>query len=366
MTIATEIIDDAWVDAAVARVRPMLDAWADNPELIAATMAIGFGCDVVTNGIDAEISAWEQPDGVRTVIADELLGVPISRLPHTVFIIAARTLPASAMRQILWARILGAHTIVKAASGQDDLGKALCLAGNPAGHALEPQLPDGDRDTRVDAAITSADAVVVLGSDTTIASLRSRTPPEKAFAAYGHKISMAVLPANAEDAAIIAVAHDVVAWDRSGCLSPAIIWTENPDAGTCATRVAAAIAALAPADAMAPASALQRRVIRTRAAMQGRPSHDAGRFVVVVDRPDTDAPTDDAAVSLRPFDPSAFDTFLPVVSTVGVASRDIARWLAVVPPDIRIAALGTMQSPPLSWRQDGLRPLRGLLRPVLR
>ncbi|HET7560700.1 MAG TPA: acyl-CoA reductase, partial [Limnochordia bacterium] len=100
------------------------------------------------------------------------------------------------------------------------------------------------------AALAAADAAVLFGADQTIAQLRQALGAKVRLLPYGHRFSLAALdwnratdfPGGAPGLAD-AVAHDVAAFERAGCLSPLAIYVEG-DAAACAAELAGALARL--------------------------------------------------------------------------------------------------------------------------
>ncbi|HWI60616.1 MAG TPA: acyl-CoA reductase [Symbiobacteriaceae bacterium] len=73
-----------------------------------------------------------------------------------------------------------------------------------------------------------AGAVLVYGSDSTVAAVRSKVPSPVRFLGHGHKISFAVIAreaATADTAALLA--HDVTMYDQQGCVSPHMAFVER-------------------------------------------------------------------------------------------------------------------------------------------
>lgn len=323
--------------------------------LLAATVAQGFSPEVARAGLEAEIDAW-RPDALARLERDLPPGWQ-ARAPRTVLVIAARTLPASALRQCLLVRTLGATVRLKCAAGQEALGLAL--------HHLDPRIiptPFGSDDEQaVTDAIEDVDSVVVLGSDATIAAVRARTPPDKGFAPHGHRVSAAWIasPDGAGDADIIGLAEDLVAWDQAGCLSPQVAWVHG-DALAFAQRLATVMPEVEARLPLSDTAAhrIARRRVEPMVAMLG------GQFLgtpttLLATLPDaTFRPSPGPRILwLLPADPAAVTALGSTLSTLAVIGP------APDLPGVRVCRPGQMQRPPLDWHQDGLHPLASLLRP---
>ncbi len=329
--------------------------------LLLATMAQGFSREVAHAGLLAELSSWRNVD-----IAALFAELPPGRRPATVLVLAPRTLPASAMRQVFLARQLGAEVLFKPAAGQESLGEALHLA-DPR---IIPSPFDSQDVAALDRLIARADTVVVLGSDETIAAVRPRVPASKAFAGHGHKVSAHWLPdLRDKDLPTLAthIAADLLAWDQAGCLSPQVLWA-GPDAEMRAlllTHLSQALSRLEPGLPLAePAHSSMhagRRVMSTLAAMLGEPCDETLTATLALHpEPAFRSAPGPRALWILPAEPQALAEVMPHISTLAT--------LGPVPPDVtepvRLCAPGEMQRPPLSWRQDGLHPLGSLLLPA--
>ncbi len=101
-----------------------------------------------------------------------------------------------------------------------DLGECLVVTHWPGGdHGLE------------EIAFAAADVVVASGSDAALAAIQRRVRGR--FIGYGHKVSFAAVGkeavANADAARALArrLAYDVSVWDQQGCLSPQLCYLER-------------------------------------------------------------------------------------------------------------------------------------------
>jgi Acyl-CoA reductase (LuxC) len=164
--------------------------------------------------------------------------------------------------------------------------------------------------------LQESEAVVAYGSDETLAKIRSQLPPGARFAGYGHKLSVGVifresLEDGLSDRLLHCVLRDAEPFRLQGCLSPQILFIEDPHFS---------------------------RWPMLEAAL-------------------------DVAPKIRTFTQWAevlqnLMTFRPYLSCVGYAgSSERAEFLGRELRDAdvsRICPLGEMQRPPLSWRNGGL------------
>jgi hypothetical protein len=338
---------------AEARVGEVVERWGASDKLVAATVALGFDARTATVGLKAELDAWAAPGALRAVMAAEAGAMAGRALPERVLVVAARTLPASTMRQLLWARLLGASVWLKPAQGQEALAEALRDGEGAWLRSLGAGRGEGFR-----AAIGDADAVVVLGSDETVATLRGESRPGAAFVGYGHRVSGALISADESEGGLRALAEDCVAWDHSGCLAPRVVWVRGDEGavmsglGRALEQVAAGLPALSAEEAHA------QRVAMTRAKMLGRAAWSGAGFALIGG--EGGASTGRRVVHVvREFSGGPL-ALAEVLSTLGLG-KGVAPPVGL-PESVRVCALGQMQRPGLEWRQDGLRPLAVLTR----
>ena len=96
--------------------------------LLEATIAMGFSEPVAAAGLGAELDAWTEPGAIEAVLSELPGDLAPERMPQTVLVVGARTLPASLMRSVVMARLLGARVVVKPATGHAAVARALAAA----------------------------------------------------------------------------------------------------------------------------------------------------------------------------------------------------------------------------------------------
>ena len=328
-------------------------------DLLPATVAQGFSPEVARAGLEAETESWSESALVG--LSDELPTGWQARAPRAVLVIAARTLPASMLRQCLFARALGARVLLKCAAGQEAVGEVL--------HAIDPAIEPtpfaSDDRAAAQSAIALADTVVVLGSDETVRALRAETPAGKGFAAHGHKVSAAWLGPAPSDADVTGLARDVVAWDQAGCLAPQVVWVEGDpthvrQVGERLTKALQTIERELPLADLSAHRVARQRVVPLVAMLGGELLGTQTTFIATLPEAAFRPSPGPRMVWLLPADASALDALMPILSTLAVARSSTP---TLASPSVRLCAPGEMQRPPLTWRQDGLHPLASLLRP---
>ncbi|MCC6622447.1 MAG: hypothetical protein IT385_14380 [Deltaproteobacteria bacterium] len=337
--------------------RPPVDLDA----LVAATVAIGFSEGVARRGLEAELEAWSD-EAIARALAAELAPVPAWRAhaPRVALVIAARTLPASAIRQVLAARVLGARVLLKSASGQEALGEAIAR--------LDPGIvptPFASSDVAaLDRALAESDVVVVLGSDETVAAVRARVPGDHGFVGHGHRASAAWLADDAPDADVTGLAEDLCAWDQAGCLAPHVAWVDG-DPARLGERLARALEVIErdPARAPTPHDAHARHLHRQAATLAimagGRAWRSAQATLATHPDPAFRVSPGARLLWLLPADAGALAAFEPRLSSLALGAG-LAPPIALG-PHVRLCRPGQLQRPPLDWHQDGLPLFASLL-----
>ena len=300
--------------------------------------------------------------------------------PGTILHVVSGNTPHAGLQSLLRGLLLGSHNLCKLPSG----GLVPELAAFRA--ALPPELAAAElSETLPDAWLARADAVIVFGSDATVAELRRRTRPEQTFVAHGHRVSLGIIFEDDGARCADAAARAVSLFDQQGCLSPQGFYVrETPAlaARAYAERLAAALARrdlthprATPGTERSAALAAWREEWRFRAANDPAryalwTSPGSTAWTVLYDGADpgfTPSPLHRTVV-VKPL-PADLRTALapvrPFLSAVGLwpATREHADWLAA--QDVgasRLCALGSMQFPPLTWHQDGIAPLASLVR----
>jgi hypothetical protein len=252
------------------------------------------------------------------------------------------------------------------------------------------------RDDLTGAILNAADAIVAHGDDETIAALRAAAPSTARFIAHGHRVSGAILGARAltADARGLAgsLAKEVALYDQYGCLSPHTIFVE--DGGAVRARAFAELLANALAElerrwpraplSAGEASALRqflatRELASTQAGSKLLGGFDAGWSVIIDPEPGFEFSPLGRTVILKPVNRvetaiAALKQVRDSLHAVGLAipppvRLPLARGLGLYDevetnldwaPRIRLCAVGSMQSPPLTWAADGHRPLGSL------
>lgn len=298
-------------------------------------------------------------DDALDALTDDALAealAPVGRPFERAVVVAARTVVSAPIEWLALLLARGTEVVLKHPAG------AAGLAPWFVEHARAVGLPLHATDDR--GVVGDAPLVVAMGDDATIATLRASLEPSVRFLGFGSRFSVAWWSKGATDAD--ALARDLAAHDGRGCMSPAMILTDDPDG----------LLALLP-DAMARAqarwprgevSAIEHATTRSRGVLAratGRalvgegwaihllPPEQASKVSLPRAAQIIPVPDVDAALALVAKDAHR-------LSTIGVASQGAASWATTGAP--RVVALGQMQRPGLVRRHDGVPHLTLLVR----
>jgi hypothetical protein len=311
--------------------------------------------------IRLELGHPEILDGFRPYGAHFARAMAVGPILH---IVSGNT-PHAALQSLLRGLLLGARNLVKIPSeGLPEVDDF--LARLPAGLrelvVVETRLPDDW--------LREAGAVVVFGSDETVAHFRKRV--RVVFEAHPHRVSFCALFEAASQEVVAAVAEDVSRFNQKGCLSPHDIYVAG-DARGFAARLAEEMRRYEERDPRGPVTTMEvaeiadvRANYRFRAASDPRVAiwESAGSSawtVIFEDDPWFAASCLNRVVFVKPLPDDLKASLGPAQSwlaAVGIwpATPEWAEKAAVLRPS-RICPVGRMQAPPLTWHQEGKQTL---------
>ena len=285
--------------------------------------------------------------------------------PGTILHVVSGNTPAAGLQSLIRGLLLGSHNLCKIPSAglpevaafRDALPRALAECVEISG-----DLPDEW--------LMRADAVIVFGSDETIADFRARVRAGQTFIAHGHKISAGFVFDDPRFASVAGAARDVAAFDQQGCLSPQVIFVRG-EARAYAERLAAEMEKLAPRGAISLSESLAIRTAREDIAFRAANGEDARLWQSAGSTAWTVAFETAPGFPRSPLNRFVFVKPLPAdlaevrahLSCAGIwpATLEHARPLSACGFS-RICPLGAMQTPAWTWHQDGAASLAGLVR----
>lgn len=222
--------------------------------------------------------------------------------------------------------------------------------------------------------IATADCVIAIGSNQTIASIHSRLQPHQRFIPHGHKISFALIDKPSAKHAQLA-ATDVSIFNQQGCLSPHAIYVKER-AEEFAPMLAKAMESYSQRDSRFPISISEsgairnlRETIRYQVALEPHDyqlhesSNGTSWTVIFENSPKLQATPLNRTIYVRPW-PDTLDALgdeTKHLSTIALSPmpallKDVEE---LNPP--RICQLGKTQQPHLFWHHDGFAPLASLV-----
>ncbi|MDA7915630.1 hypothetical protein N9B94_00170 [Verrucomicrobia bacterium] len=311
--------------------------------------------------------------------------------PDLLVHITAGNLPASALSSIVLGFLIRSPQFVKCAKGTSFIPRmfahSIYFEDSKLGSSLEVAEWQGGNTTFEKPLFQEARLVTAMGSDETLKAIHDRLPQHVRFIGYGHRTSFAFVARESLEGFLAKetlqnTAHDICAWDQSGCLSPQVIYVErdglvNPS--EFASRLAKEMDAFQQGHPRGAITTEEAALISSTRAMYEMRSADApeatqiwasesstnwtvvyeadpiwqsnptSRFVYV-------KAVDSIDEMLRNLEPQRYN-----LSTVGVAAPEerledfvttFAQWGIT-----RICPIGRMQKPPITWRHDGRPPL---------
>jgi hypothetical protein len=345
-------------------------------ELRAALLrSTGLAPAGIEHGLQSTLRLFTRP----ALLALHAQRVQRGQPPGLAAVVLAGNVFSAAARPLLLPLLCGWPVLLKAASADDVLPRALQRAlveVDPELGAACSVVTFGREDDELrDALIEGAELLSVYGDDETVTAFAAAKASDTRLIGHGHGLGLAFVAqsALASDAlvraSVQALARDVAAYDQRGCLSPHAVFVQRGaacDAQGFALRLADALAELAtlwPCGERPPRAAADEVQWRGVAAVRGelhvRPScavSYAGsaalraspgyRNVAVHDCADV------GALHVR-IAPLALQ--LKALAVAGDSERE---QLAAAAP--YVCAPGAMQEPPLEARLDGLHPCEGL------
>jgi hypothetical protein len=308
--------------------------------------------------------------------------------PHLALTICSGTVPGVSTTAALRSLLVGAGTLVKPGAGDVVLpvlfAKALRDADPEAADALAVAYWSGGDALLEDAALASADRVVVYGGDEAVGSVRRRTPPATTLVEYRHRVGIVVAGvANRGErelhALAAAVADSVVPYEQRGCVSPVRVHAvgSRDDAVRFGAGLAAEMerrSATMPGVRSHEESAAAQQLVGSlelRRAAGEAVDLWAGRGWVVAVEPSGEPFAGGRVVMVRPTPSvdeavSALKRWAGRLQAVGTAGLDASAEARIANAAAsagasRVGPVGSMAYPPPWWIHDGRGPLHALV-----
>lgn len=311
--------------------------------------------------------------------------------PRLISQVLASNLPGAGLDGIIFSLLIKAATLVKASSSASLLplqfARSLAEVDPELAASLAVVTWPGGQTTLEDIAFSRADVVIASGSEQTLAAIRPRVRGQ--FIGYGHKVSFSVIAKEAlTDMTEVArqAAYDVMLFDQQGCLSPQLIYVEQGGPTSpheFAQHLSQALAHwehIIPRGRVSPETSVAIRRVRDETEWQTLAGKDntlytspqGTEWTVMYEADPTFLPSPlYRTIRVKPLVTFAQLTDLlvpwrPYLEAVGVAiSPERLYGLAALLGHTgvsRVCPIGTLQTPPLSWRHGGRPRVADLVR----
>ena len=286
--------------------------------------------------------------------------------------IVAGNTPAAGLQTAIRGLLVDAHNLIKLPSG-----------GLPEMHEFRSLLP-GYLQDRLELAtdlkpewLDRATALVVFGSDATIAEFQRQVRFGQVFIPHGHRVSFGVVFDDPEFTSAADAARDASLFDQLGCLSPHVFYVKG-DALAYARRLAAAMATFnekEPRSSTPLSVANAIRSLREDTAFRAAngeqcavlASDGSTDWTVIYDTaPGFPESPLHRTIFVKPLPESLDSELAPVrrhLSCAGIFPSTQANATRLAGTGVsRICPIGRMQEPPWTWHQDGSPSILSLVR----
>ncbi|MBW2425649.1 MAG: hypothetical protein JRG86_15495, partial [Deltaproteobacteria bacterium] len=245
---AAPILQEMAFEERVTAVSEALALWtsADSPWRRELAIALGEQSDfdprTVAEGLESALRAWS-PTRFAELCREEIAtqqAISGRRLVpfEWTAVLAGGSIPMPTILSGLLPLVLGSPVMLRETSADPItpglLRRSLTSHDERLARAFEAIGFASDDEEALEAFL-EAPCIVATGSDETIRSLAARLRPMQRFVAYGHRLSIGVLGAEAarEPSRLAELAKglalDVGRWDQSGCLSPVVVYLVGLD-----------------------------------------------------------------------------------------------------------------------------------------
>ena len=298
--------------------------------------------------------------------------------PDTILHVVSGNTPHAALQSLVGGLLLGSRNLVKLPRGGLIEAEEF-IARLPA----ELQASVESSDQLPDTWLHAAEAVMVYGSDETIAALRSRVAAGKIFLGYGHKASLGIVWDDPDFQSCAGAARDASLFDQQGCLSPQVFYVRDLRPGFArdyAENLASAMDVFNRIHPRGPLTVEEKAAIANlRAAYRFRASGDlrvalwegGGKmdWTVIYEEDSwfTASPLN-RVVFVKPLPENLPAAMGPAVGQVGAVglwpcTEELAGRFAALQPS-RFCPIGRMQDPPWTWHNGGASRLASLVKYV--
>ncbi len=229
--------------------------------------------------------------------------------------------------------------------------------------------------------LTKANAVIVYGSDETIAHFRALVSPSQVFVGHGHKASLGIVWEDPEFSSCHGAARDASLFDQQGCLSPQVFYVREARPGFARAYAEKLASSMDAFNRTHPRGSLaveeKAAIANLRAAYRFRAAGDLRVALwegggnldwTVVYEEDSWFPASplNRVVFVKPLPaglPVSIGPASEYIGAVGLfpCTEELADRFAALRPS-RFCAIGRMQDPPWTWHNGGVPRLAYLVK----
>ncbi|MDA0811784.1 MAG: hypothetical protein O3C21_05255 [Verrucomicrobia bacterium] len=353
------------------RAEALAEALSDFPHAMGSTIS----ADDLLDWLGVELGHTEILDGLRP------RGSILSKAnpPRSILHVVAGNTPNAAIQSLALGVLLGSHNLLKLPSAAPEVSDAVrrFIAALPL--ALRESVECAS--DLPDAWLLSAGAVIVYGSDETVADFRGRLRSWQKFIAHGHRLSFAIVFNATASGVAEAAARDVSLFDQQGCLSPHTIYVAEAassgggEARAFAEQLAAAMAEFnvhTPRRPIGAGPAQEIQHLRSSYAFRAANDPRVGLWqserstdwtVIYEEDPQFAVSCLNRLVFVKPLPPlesmpEHLRLVRPHLSSVAISPCTEAHARSLLTLGVsRMCALGQSQVPTPFWHQDGLGAL---------
>lgn len=296
--------------------------------------------------------------------------------PGVILHVVSGNTPHAALQSLIGGLLLGSRNLVKLPrAGLIEVDEFLSRLPQPlaAMVTLSGELTDEW--------IGAAGAVVVCGSDETVATIRARVSPHAIFIGYGHKVSLGIIWDDPDFSSCIGAARDASLFDQQGCLSPHVFYVRETKVSSASAYAENLASEMERFNRMHPRGALsldeRAAIADLRASWRFRAAEDPRVLLwegggnldwTVIHDPDPRFPSSplNRVVFVKPLPddlPCALGQLAGLIGAVGLypCTEQLADRFAALRPS-RFCPVGRMQDPPWTWHNSGTARLASLVK----
>ena len=296
--------------------------------------------------------------------------------PQTILHVVSGNTPHAALQSLIGGLLLGSRNLAKLPRGgivEVDEFVSRLPAALRAKVEISEDLPSDW--------LTKANALIVYGSDETIAHFRALVSPSQVFLGHGHKASLGIVWDDPQFASCEGAARDASLFDQQGCLSPQVFYLRETHSGFAreyAEKLSVAMERFNRTHPRGPLAVEEKaQIANLRAAYRFRAAGDLRVALwegggnmdwTVVYEEDTWFPASPLhrVIFVKPLPDDFAHAIGPAATHIGAVglfpcTEELADLFMELRPS-RFCPIGRMQDPPWTWHNGGIPRLASLVK----